>query len=88
MSETLFAPDEPLTREQLAAMLYRYAKAEGETDLSGYEDAASVSPYALPAMKWAVAEKLLTGKTALTLNPQEVATRAETAAILIRYQER
>ncbi len=88
VSETLFAPDEPLTREQLAAMLYRYAKAEGETDLSGYEDAASVSPYALPAMKWAVAEKLLTGKTALTLNPQEVATRAETAAILIRYQER
>ncbi len=87
-----FGPDDLITREQFAAMLYRYANFKGydtskAASLSGYTDAANISGYAVPAMKWAKAEKLITGRTKTTLVPQGKATRAEAAAILMRFIE-
>ena len=84
-SATTFAPDAFITREQIATILYRYAKAEKtEKDLSAYPDAGTVSGYAVDAMRWAVAEGLINGKDG-RLAPQENATRAQIATILERY---
>ena len=74
-SATTFAPNSPITREQMAAILYRYAAYKGydvsqKADLSGYTDAASISGYAKDALAWANAQKLITGVTDTTLNPQ------------------
>ena len=79
------------TREQLAAMLYRYAKRKGydvsrSAELSGYTDAASVSTYAVDAMRWAVAEGLIQGMGG-KLSPQATATRAQVATILMRFMK-
>ena len=79
-----------ITREQLAAMLYRYAKLKGydvsaSADISGYTDASSVSGWATDAMRWAVSAGLINGRTATTLAPQGNATRAEVASILMRF---
>ncbi len=84
-----FAPDAPITREQFAAILYRYAGYKGQDvagagDLSAFADAASVSPYAVEAMTWANAAGLITGMDARTLAPQASATRAQAATILFR----
>ena len=92
VSETSFAPDNPITREQLAAILYRYAQFKGydvtaDGNLDAYTDAAQISNYAAAAMQWANAEGLLTGVTATTLNPQGSATRAQVATILMRFAE-
>lgn len=92
VSETSFAPDDPVTREQLAAILYRYAQYKGydvtdTADLSTYADASQISAYATTAMQWANAGGLITGSTSTTLNPQGNATRAEVAAILMRFCE-
>ena len=81
-------PEAPVTREQLAAMLYRYAALKGR-DLTACEnlnftDASDVSAYALPALQWATGEKILTGSNG-ALSPQAPATRAHLAAILHRY---
>ena len=80
-----------ITREQLAAILYRYAKLKGydvskTAEISGYADTAQVSSYAADAMRWAVGSGLLKGSSN-RLNPKATATRAETAMILMRFME-
>lgn len=80
------APNRNITREQLAAMLYRYAgEPDGVADLSAYTDAGSVSAYAEKAVQWCVKNGILTGKTSSTLAPKATATRAECAAMLQRF---
>ena len=89
---TTFAPDAPITREQMAAILYRYATLKGydvsqKADLSGYTDAGTISAYASDAMAWANAQGLITGVTNTTLAPKSSATRAQVATILMRFCE-
>ena len=91
-SETTFSPDDPITREQMAAILYRYAQFKSydttaSTSLSVYSDSSQISSYATTAMQWANAEGLITGDTATTINPSGNATRAEVATILMRFVE-
>ena len=81
-----------VTREQLAAILYRYAKLKGydtskSNKLDSFKDADKVSSWAVEAMQWANAEGLINGKSNSMLDPQGKATRAETAAILMRFME-
>ena len=81
-----------VTREQLAAILYRYAKLKGydttkSNKLDSFKDADKVSSWAVEAMQWANAERLINGKSNSMLDPQGKATRAETAAILMRFME-
>ncbi len=85
-----FAPNEPVTREQVASILYRYATFKGEdttqtTDISKYFDHEEISDYAKEAMTWANARGFITGATVDTLNPLGNASRAELATILMRY---
>ena len=87
-----FGPDDPITREQLAALLYRYALAKGyEADagsqaaLSAYGDAGEVSGYALPAMRWACDAGIVTGVTESALEPRGTATRAQAATMFMRF---
>ena len=85
-----FGPNDPITREQMAAILYRYAgfagqSTTGQADLSGYTDAGQISPYAAEAMGWAVDRGLITGVSAGTLAPGGSATRAQVATILMRF---
>ena len=86
---TTFAPDRPVTREQIAALLYRYTKSEAvkENKLSAFPDADKISSYAFDAVNWAVAEGLIVGSDGKLL-PQESATRAEIATILMRLLEK
>lgn len=80
------APNASITREQLAAMLYRYAgEPSVSADLSAYTDAVSISPYAEKEVEWCVAKGILSGKSATRLAPQDTATRAECAAMLQRF---
>lgn len=84
--------DKEITREQLAAMLYRYAELMGEdvsktTTLDSFKDGSKVSSYAAEALKWAAAEGIVTGKTGGIIDPQAGATRAETATMLMRFCE-
>ena len=84
----VFSPNANITREQLAAMLYRYAgEPSVSADLSAYTDAVSISPYAEKAVEWCVAEGILSGKSATSLAPQDTATRAECAAMLQRFAD-
>ena len=77
-----------VTRQQMAAMLYRYAGSPAVTgSLAGFPDAASVSDYATDAMIWAVENGFITGMTDGTLNPYGLATRAQVATILQRFVE-
>ena len=85
-------PQVNITREQLAAMLYRYAQnkkydVSGAKSLDGYTDAQSVSSYAVPALQWANAAGVVTGKSGSKLDPKGNATRAEVAAMLMRFCE-
>lgn len=87
-----FGPDDTITREQMAAILYRYADYKGydvtaTADLSAYTDADDISTWAQTAMGWANAEELITGVTTTTLEPAGSATRAQVAAILMRFCE-
>lgn len=76
----------PITREQLAAMLYRYAGSPAVNDAAlSFADADQASSYAGSALRWAVHEGLLTGKPGGLLDPKTSATRAEVSAILMRY---
>ena len=80
-----------ITREQLAAILFRYAKQKGydvgkSVELNGFEDANTVSTYATDAMRWAVANGLIQGSNS-KLNPKGTATRAQVATILMRFME-
>ncbi len=90
-SETTFSPNNPLTREQMATFLYRFANFEaGEPievtgDLSGYTDADLVADYAVDAMTWAVGEGVISGIGNNTLAPDNTASRAQMATVLTRY---
>ncbi len=92
MTENEFAPDENITREQIATIIYRFAKAMGydvsvgeDTNILSYTDAEEISEYAVEAMCYAVGSGLLKGKTESTLNPGDNATRAELATIIQRF---
>lgn len=92
ISETKFAPNASITREQLATILYRYADYKGlgldlDADLSGYTDAGKISDYAKDGMQWAVTYGLMQGMTQKTLAPQGTATRAQVATMLMRFAE-
>ena len=84
------SPDGKISREQLATMLYRYAQSRGlvkadvQGDLSAFTDSASVSPYAVEAMRWAVGAGIVNGMDG-KLKPQGEATRAQMATMLMRY---
>ena len=87
-----FGPNDPLTREQLALILYNYAKSEGHStstkaDLSKFADGTSTSPWAQQAMSWAVGEGLLSGRGVSMLYPTGTATRAEVAQIMMNFCE-
>lgn len=88
-----YGPDDPVTREQLAAILYRYAQYKGyDTTQSGmsireFSDYAQISDYALEPMAWAVNAGLINGITTTTLAPTGSGTRAQTAALLMRFCE-
>ena len=89
-SDTAFGPNDPITREQLAAILYNYAKWKGmdvsnRADLSRYSDQPSA--WANDVMQWAAAEGLISGTSTTNLDPQGSATRAQVAAILQRFLE-
>ena len=84
-----FAPDDAITREQLAALLYRYAQQAGgdvsaDADMSAYPDGAEASGYAVPALRWACGAGILQGGSG-GLMPQAAATRAQVAVMLTRY---
>ena len=89
-----FGPNDKVTREQLAAILYRYAQYKkydvsvGEdTNILSYNDAQSISTYAIPAIQWACGAGVVTGKSGSKLDPKGNATRAEVAAMLMRFCE-
>lgn len=87
-----FGPNDPITREQLATILHRYASKKGydtsaSASLSGFSDSASVSGYAQEALSWAVGAKLVSGMGNNALNPAGTATRAQVATILMRFCE-
>lgn len=89
-SETSFGPNDSITRQQLAAILYRYAgtngyDTSGQAMLSVYSDYNNVESYAVEAMAWAVASGLINGTSADTLSPNGLATRAQVAIILSRF---
>lgn len=91
-SETTFAPNGTLTREQMAAILYRYAAYKGydmsqKAQLDQFQDQSAVSGYAEDALAWANAAGLITGVTDTTLSPKGSAVRAQTATILMRFCE-
>ena len=88
-----FCPDDPITREQLAAIFYRYADYKGydltvKGDLDKFKDADKITDYAKMAMQWAVGSGLVKGKSGNLLDPQGTATRAEIAAMLHRFIEK
>ena len=89
-SNYAFGPDDSITREQLALILYRYADRQGydlteKAELSVYTDFHEVSTYAVDAMGWANGGGIITGGEGMTLQPQRSATRAEVAVILVRF---
>ena len=93
LSGNRFAPNAPITREQLAAILFRYAKACGydvsaRAELTAYADAAQVSAWAGDAMRWAVAAGLISGRSGAQLAPKGEATRAEVAVILMNFVQK
>ena len=94
VAKNVFAPDDSITREQIAAMLYRYAGAEAakKDKLSAFPDAAKVSDWAKEALNWAVASGLINGVAdangTASLEPQATATRAQIATILMRWLEK
>ena len=94
VEDTKFAPDAKITREQIAAIMHRYAVYKGydvsvgeSTNILSYDDVDKVSEYAIAPVQWAVGSGLVKGKTASTLNPEDNATRAEIAVILHRFIE-
>ncbi|SBW08956.1 conserved exported hypothetical protein [uncultured Eubacteriales bacterium] len=88
-----FGPDAPITRESLAAILFRYAQKQGldmsaeGTAVADFADSAAISPWAAEAMSWAVANGILTGKAGGLLDPAGTASRAEVAMMLMRFMQ-
>lgn len=94
LSETVFGPEDVITREQMAVMLLRYAEFKGydvsvgeNTNILSYEDFDEIHEYAIAAMQYAVGSGLIVGKTEKTLAPLEKSTRAEAATIFVRFAE-
>ena len=92
-SKDKFGPDDPITREQLTAIFYRYADYKGYKltvtgNLDKFEDADKITDYAKTVMQWAVGNGLIKGKSENLLDPQGTATRAEIAAMLHRFVEK
>lgn len=90
VSATSFKPNDPVSREQLVTIIYRFASGAGldkgqRQDLSGYTDGAAVSSWAKDSMEWAVAAGIINGTSPTTLSPGGSASRAEIAAILMRF---
>jgi len=92
VSDTHFAPDANITREQIAAIMHRYAICKGydvsvgeNTNILSYDDFDKISSYAISAMQYAAGSGMMGGKTPTTLNPLDNATRAEIAAIITRF---
>ena len=90
--DSTFGLGDSITREQLAAILYRYAQMKGydvteKADLTGYADSAAISGYAVEAMQWANANGIVNGMTETTLAPQGAATRAQVATMLMNFCE-
>lgn len=93
VGDGMFAPESPVTREQMAVIFYNYTKhkelnIEGKKDLSSYTDSEKISTWASDALEWAVATGLMSGKGENMLDPSGNATRAETAAVIKRYAEK
>lgn len=89
-----FGPNDPLTREQLVAILYRYAIQKGyamsggdDPGISLYSDAGSISDYAVPAMEWACKKGIIEGNSLGMINPLGLAARAEVATIIMRFMQ-
>lgn len=94
ISDTEFAPDKNITREQIATIMYRYAEYKGydvsigrKANVLHYKDFISISEYAISPMQYAIVSGILKGKTETTLNPLDKATRSEIATILQRFIE-
>jgi len=92
VSETEFAPESILSREQMSLMIFLFAKAQGydttaDESVSHFTDAADVSSWALEGIEWAYGAGLITGTSDTTLSPKEAATRAQVASILMRFCE-
>lgn len=92
VSATAFEPDRAVTREEFVSFLYRYAQLQGNiggepADLSGFQDAASVSAWAKNAVEWAVRQGIAVGVETDVLAPQGTATRAQAIAFLYRYSQ-
>ena len=93
-SDTEFGPDDDILREQMAAMLYRYAAYKGidtsvgeDTNILSYTDAGDISEYAIPAIQWACGAGLMSGNGDGTLTPLGNAIRAEAAAVFGRFNK-
>lgn len=91
-SDTVFGPNRHITREQLIAIMWRYAKYKDvdvsmgkNTELNKFDDHSDVTAYAVDAVKWSVAANVVKGKTDTTLDPKSDATRAQIAMIFQRY---
>ena len=83
-----FGPNDPITREQLAVMLWKYAGSPtSNSGLNGFQDSGRVSGYALPALQWAVEKGIMSGKGNGVLDPKGNATRAEAASMLMKFCE-
>lgn len=94
ITDTEFAPDVNITREQMAAIIYRYLKFKGfdvsleeSDDLTSYDDVGDVSPFAYDAICCVAKNKIMTGKSDKTIVPKDTATRAEAAAVLVRMTD-
>lgn len=90
VSETSFAPDESVTREQMVAILYRYAGSIGyacseSNSLNAYTDRGAITGYAQPAFRWAVGAGVISGVSSTRLDPASTATRAQVASIMMRF---
>lgn len=95
ISDTEFAPDVEITREQMSAIMHRFAEYMGydvsvgeDTNILSYEDFTEISEYAIPSMQWAVGTGLMKGQTDSTLNPRATTTRAEVATLIQRFIEK
>lgn len=93
-SETEYAPEQDILREQIAAIMHRYAEFKGydvsvgeNTNILSYNDFDRISEYAIASMQWAVGSGMIKGRTESTLNPEAFATRVEIAAMLHRFIE-
>ena len=94
VSDSAYAPGDPITREQLAVILYRFAQYMGydvsvgeDTNILSYEDFAEISEYAIPAIQWACGSGLMRGVTDSELSPHGTATRAQIATMMMRFIE-